>query len=170
MQLAESSGDRPISDPALVARALRVGPSCRSFLREVRLKPFARASIEKKRNKGHFWQAIFEKSRSGPTTPKAQERQQSTNLSLEIGGWINLPYGIHTSISLVVEYDDGQEKQAFKIDSSEAKGAVQILLSGSAEIIADCSVEAVKVYCYGIEDKSVWIENFQCSIVDRAKK
>ena len=102
-------------------------------------------------------------------SPHANKKEK-TNVCVELGGWVNLPYGLQTTLSLVVEYFDGVENCRFKIDSCDSKGAIQVLLSGSCDIVADCSVETIKLYCYGIEDKSVWIENLSFDCKDLAAK
>ena len=144
---------------------IQTGSQKRTFLREVRLRKAVEVSNEASRkpqkNRAPFWQSVLEKAQ---TSNDKQKRTGKTEVSIELGGWINLPYGIHTTLALVVEYFDGDSICSFKVDSCDSKGAVQVLLSGSCDIIADCPVETIKLYCYGIEDKSVWIENlsFEC--------
>ena len=149
-------------------RPLLIGDRYRSFLREVRIQGFEKKSADSSSRKSHFWQAILPKP--GESKGKSRVRRVAgenrgtkgaTNVRVELGGWLNLPYGIHTTVSLVVEYFDGEEKQAFKVDAAESKGATQILLSGSVDIIADAPVETIRIFCYGVEDKSIWIENFK---------
>lgn len=162
-------GNVSADDASGLSRAVVFGPQYRTFLRELRLKSFSEEILNKKQAgesgsrllKSDFWQAVVGKSLAKKAKDQTQKKPCATDVRVDLSGWINLPYGIHTTVSLVVEYYDGSEYLAFKVDESDSKGAIQVLLSGSVDIIADCEVESLKLYCYGIDDKSVWIENFE---------
>lgn len=150
------------SEQACKPRAkAEVGASKRTFLREVRLSQESSIKQKASRDKNSFWKSIIKKSSVSGAASGCKEK---TNLTVEIGGWINLPYDIHTTLFLVIEYFDGETNCSFKVDCCESKGAIQVLLSGTCDVIADCQVDTVRLYCYGIDDKSVWIENltFEC--------
>lgn len=148
-------------------RKVAIGQHCCTFLREIRIKSEKPAARPAKKKNNSFWKEVLDKrSKENPLASK----KEKTNVCVELGGWVNLPYGLQTTLSLVVEYFDGIENCRFKIDSCDSKGAIQVLLSGTCDIIADCSVETIKLYCYGIEDKSVWIENLSFDCKDLAAK
>ena len=148
-------------------RKVAIGQHCCTFLREIRIKSEKPAARPKKKKNNSFWKEVLDKR--AKDSPYANKKEK-TNVCIELGGWVNLPYGLQTTLSLVVEYFDGVENCRFKIDSCDSKGAIQVLLSGSCDIVADCSVETIKLYCYGIEDKSVWIENLSFDCKDLAAK
>ena len=147
-------------------RNILIGREFRSFLREVRLAPFHSEIPPEAVKRDGFWPVILKRKGSAESVKASgRKRQSGTALTIELGGWINLPYGVETTVALVVEYQDEGVPVSFKVDAARSRGATQLLLTGTVDIVSNDPVSTIKIYCYGIDDKSVWIENFQFKIL-----
>lgn len=139
-------------------RNINIGSQKRTFLHEIRLQPVTPKPIAANTKDKAFWQQVIDKTK---LLTRLSSSANKTETCLTLGGWINLPYGLEITISLVIEYLDGDEFCTLKIDSCETKRAIQIWLSGSCDIYSDNAIDSVKLYCYGIENNSIWIDNLR---------
>lgn len=168
--IAEDALSTALTDANCSGRKLRIGREYRSFLREVRLAPFQAAVSSQAVKKEGFWPIILGGRTKNVSSRVRGKKGSGTSLTLDMGGWINLPYGVETTVVLAVEYVEEGVPVSFKVDSARSRGATQLLLSGTVDIFSHEQIPSIKIYCYGIDDKSVWIENFQFKILKDDKK
>lgn len=127
----------------------------RTLLREVRLGSFKGNIAEQETaNSSGFWSRVLKQPQTREST-----MTRVSHLKFDIGGWINLPPGIHSAVSLLLVFEDRVGEHQVIIDQMNARGATQILLSGSAEINALGKIRQMAVYCGGIKDQTVWIDD-----------
>lgn len=74
-----------------------------------------------------------------------------------VGGWVHLPFELRKPVSLCVVYVDRSGENAIIVEEMEARGASQVLLSGTVEIVATGLIQSIQLYCGGISDSRVHV-------------
>ena len=134
-------------------------PAKKTFLREISLSQFRQrqdgvVADSGVASKGGFWSKVSQKSQT-----RDSSMTRVSSIQLDIGGWINLPPGYQQSVSLLIVFQDRVGEHTVVVDQMNARGATQILLAGSADIQAHGKIRKMAVYCGGIEDDTVWIDD-----------
>ncbi len=115
--------------------------------------PAAKAALTN--SSDSFWSKVIKRpSNVSNITPEFKR-----NFRLSIGGWLNLPFNCHNTLSLVLCVKDKKRELFYTIDTMNARGAQQILLSGAVEISIFGKVESVQLFCHGISDDTLWIDD-----------
>ena len=126
----------------------------KSFLRELTLESFRVSQSFRDEKRSGFWSKVLNKS-----AMPAKGIEKSVSLRIELGGWVNLPPGVHDAVSLLLEYEDASGLHCFIVDEMNARGAAQVLLAGSVDLQLRGVVKPMRVFCGGIADRSVWIDS-----------
>jgi len=127
----------------------------KTFLREIKLNSFRATQSIVGAERNGFWSKVLNKQPSF----RHREVPHSSGLRLELGGWVNLPPGFQSAVSLLLEYEDDSGQHCFIIDEMNARGASQVLLAGSVDLKLKGPVKSMQVFCGGIADRSVWIDS-----------
>ena len=127
----------------------------KSLLREIKLERVRDVIEEDVVNGYGFWKRILKKD----AAIKDASLKKLTRFRVEVGGWVNLPPDIHSVVSLLLEYEDGNGRHNCILDQMDTRGATQILLAGSVDLQVQGKVRNVRLYCGGVADRSIWIDN-----------
>ena len=136
----------------------------KTLLREVRVQSLYGSQKRRDVKSGSgFWSKVI-----GPRGSDTSDSIRTiSQVKLDIGGWVNLPPGLHQMIGLMVCYQDRTGEHSYIMDEMDARGAPQILLSGSREFKVIGKIKQMAVYCTGIEDKTVWIDDMHVKFEEK---
>ncbi len=146
----------------------------KSFLAAIEKKVYAPAIVAAPASgaaKVSFLRGLLPKSPREAQDENAEPRYRPVrSMTLSIAGWVTLPEEIRSAISLLLVYQDGETSRAVVVDEMNARGASQIMLSGEVEIAANKSIDSLTLYCGGIDDSRVWVEDLHVRRVDSPRE